>query len=242
MSKITAIIPTSPIPSHPSTKVIEETVLSIRHHLPDAEILIQIDGVRDEQEHLKDQYNEYIYKLLWKCLHEWKNVLPIYFPEHSHQAKMMIETMPRIKTTLLLYVEHDTPLVIDKKIDWDKCIKFIEDGEASTVRFHFENVIPEEHKKLVMQKKDDFLQTYQWSQRPHLSTVAYYKEIMKHFSLDSRTMIEDKFHGVVMGDWYEDAMMGWHKHRLWIYHPKNGIKRSYHLDARENEPKFEMKY
>jgi hypothetical protein len=34
--------------------------------------------------------------------------------------------------------------------------------------------------------------------------------------------------------------MGWYNWRLWIYTPEGNIKRSYHLDGRGGDPKFEM--
>lgn len=243
MSNITAIIPTSPIRKHPDTSMVEETIASIRHHHPTAEIILQIDGVRKEQEYLTDQYNEYKTRILWKCLHEYTNVLPVVFDDHQHQSGMLRATLPLVKTPLLLYMEGDTPLVTDLKIDWERCIKFIFQGKANTIRFHFENVIPDPHKELMLGSEDHFLRTIQWSQRPHLSTTLYYKDqIMSHFPETSRTFIEDLFHGVVMNDYESDGMLGWFKHRLWIYHPPKGIKRSYNLDGRGDERKYEMSF
>lgn len=239
---ITVVIPSSPIESHPSTAIIDECISSIREQLPDSEIILTIDGIRPEQEHHREKYMEYIEKVLWKCLHEWDNVLPLVFHTHMHQSGMMHQAMKLIKTPLLLYVEHDTPLVPDLKIDWDKCKDMIYKGKANTVRFHFEDVIPEEHKHLMLGKSGDFIKTYQWSQRPHLSSVTYYKDVMKHFPMSSRTMIEDVYHGVVWNDVKVDGMLGWNKHSLWIYAPKGGIKRSYNLDGRGSEPKYEMKF
>jgi hypothetical protein len=44
---ITVVLVTSVIPSHPETYIVEETIKSIRHHLPDSEIILQIDGLRE---------------------------------------------------------------------------------------------------------------------------------------------------------------------------------------------------
>ena len=242
MSDITVVIPTSPIKSHPDTKIIDECIKSTRAQLPDSEIIITIDGIRDEQSKFNERYQEYIKRLLHKCLHEYQNVLPIVFHTHLHQSGMMNNIIDVIKTPLMLYVEHDTPLVPDRKIDWDKCKDMIYKGEANTIRFHFENVIPDEHNYLMLGQEGDFVKTYQWSQRPHLSSVAYYRQVMNSFSDKSRTMIEDLYHGVVIGDVMKDGMLGWNKHRLWIYHPKGGIQRSYNLDGREDEPKYEMRF
>jgi hypothetical protein len=239
MQKITAVVVTSVLPSHPSTEIVDETIASIRHHLPNCEIILQIDGLREEQSDRHEDYEEYKKRILWKCLHEYKNVLPVVFDAHCHQSTMMRATIDKIKTPLLLYMEGDTPLVTDQTIDWQKSIELIENGDANTIRYHFEAQIPHEHEGLMLGDKNGFIRTYQWSQRPHLTSVLYYKDIVLP-RIPDRSFIEDIYHGVVMSDWYEYGMMGWHKHRLWIYYPNNGnnIKRSYHLDGRAGGRKF----
>lgn len=236
--KITVIVVTSVLPSHPDTRIIDETIATIRHHLPDSEIIMQIDGLREEQIERKADYDEYKTKVLWKCLHEWDNILPIVFDEFSHQTNMMKETIDLIRTPLMLYVEGDAPLTPDRPIDWQKCVDYIMDGHANTIRFHHENVLPTEHEGLMIGgAKDGFRKTYQWSQRPHLSTVLYYKEVVLP-SVGQRTFIEDGFHGVVINDWHNNGLIGWYKHRLVIYYPENGIQRSYTTDGREGGRKF----
>lgn len=242
MSDITVVIPCSPIKSHPDTRIIDETISSVRHHLPDSEIILQFDGVRPEQEHYKAAYDEYKTKMLWRCLHEYKKVLPLVFEENLHQSGMMHQTIDEIKTPLILYVEHDAPLVTDRPISWDQCRAYIHNGDAYTIRFHFEEVIPEEHKSLILDEvgAENLIPTIQWSQRPHLSSKVYYEELLKYFPPDQKTFIEDEWHGVVMNDYYEDGLLGWYKHRLWIYNPDDsiGMKRSYTTDGREGDPKF----
>jgi hypothetical protein len=232
---ITIIIATSVLPSHPSTKIIDETINNIRTHFPKNEIILQMDGLREERLNRKQDYDEYKSKVLWKCLHEWFNVLPIIFDEHSHQSTMMRKTIDMIDTPLMLYVEGDAPLTPDMEIDWDKCINLIKNKKANTVRFHFESVIPKEHEHLMFGLEDGFMKTSQWSQRPHLSTVKYYKhEILP--PLEDKVFIEDTTHGKVQEDCKHE---GWESHKLWIYHPEGGnIKRSYHLDGREGTQKF----
>jgi len=238
MNNITVIIPTSVLPSHPDTKIIDETLKTVRHHLPDSEIILQIDGLREEQQDRKADYDAYKTEILWRCLHEYKNVLPIVFDELHHQSGMLRKTIELIKTPLLLYVEGDAPLTPDREIDWNKCIDFIMDGTANTIRFHHENVIPTEHEGLMIgQVENGFRRTYQWSQRPHLSTVLYYKEVILP-TLPPNNFIEDTFHGVVHNDWINNGKIGWYKHRLWIYHPENGIQRSYTTDGREGGRKY----
>jgi hypothetical protein len=199
-------------------------------HFPENEIILQIDGLREERLNRKADYDEFKSRVLWKCLHEWKNVLPIIFDEHSHQTTMMKKTIDLIQTSVMLYVEGDAPLTGDRHIHWDECLDMLEFGKANTIRFHFEASIPPDHSHLMLNKRGNFLKTIQWSQRPHLSLVEYYRKVVLPAS-DDKTFIEDKFHGVVQDD-------GWFKHKLWIYHPEGDIKRSYHLDGREGTRKF----
>jgi hypothetical protein len=237
---ITIVMATSVIPEHPSTTMIEQTIHDIRIHFPDNEIIMQIDGLREEQINRKKDYDEYKNRILWKCLHEYKNILPFVFEEHSHQTNMMRETINEIKTSLLLYVEGDAPLTPDNPIDWQKCLNMLEHKKANTIRFHFESKIPKSHQHLMFGLEDDFIMTSQWSQRPHLSIKKYYKEIVLP-SCKDKFFIEDTFHGVVQDDiqpYNVFSKEGWEKHKLWIYHPEGDIKRSYHLDGRKGTRKF----
>jgi hypothetical protein len=142
----------------------------------------------------------------------------------------MRKTIREIQTPLMIYVEGDAPLTPDQPIDWERCIDMIEQKKANTIRFHHESVIPKDHNHLMFGLEDGFMKTSQWSQRPHLTTVKYYKDVVIPFS-DEKTFIEDRFHGKVQDD-------GWDTHKLWIYHPEGNIKRSYHLDGRRGTQKF----
>jgi hypothetical protein len=227
---VTIIVVASVIPSHPDTTIIDETIASVRSHFPDNEIILQLDGLRKERLSRKNDYDEFKNRVLWKCLHEWKNVLPVIFDEHNHQTDMMKKTIDDVQTAAILYVEGDAPITPDIEIDWQKCLDMLEYEKANTIRFHFEASIPFEHNHLMLGLEDGFMKTVQWSQRPHLSLTKYYREIVLP-ACDEKTFIEDKFHGVVQDD-------GWDKHKLWIYHPEGNIKRSYHLDGRAGTRKF----
>ena len=237
---VTIVVATSVLPSHPDTAIIDETISTIRVHFPNNEIILQMDGLREERLSHKTNYDEYKNRVLWKCLHEWKNVLPIIFDDHSHQTTMMKKTIDIINTSVILYVEGDAPITPDCEIDWQKCLDMIECEKANTIRFHFEASIPKPHKHLMFGLENGFMRTAQWSQRPHLSTVKYYKDVVLPFS-DDKTFIEDRFHGKVQDDilpYDEFDQAGWDKHKLWIYHPEGNIKRSYHLDGRQGTQKF----
>lgn len=232
----TVIIPTSPIKSHPSTEIIDKCIESVRYQLPNARIIITFDGVRKEDEHRRKDYEEFKARFLWKYNNQ--NVYPLIFKEHTHQVGMARETMKHVKTSTLVYVEGDTGFVTDKKIDWQYCKSKIEDGTSNLIRFHFENIIPEPHKHLMLKADGSLLETAQWSQRPQLTSTAYYKRILDYFSPNALTFIEDYMHGKLANDYVEQGRQGWLQHRVHIYHDE-GFKYSVDFDGRDGEAKYD---
>lgn len=239
--QVTAIVPVSPIKSHPSIEIVKETIDSIRHHYPDCRIFLTFDGVREEQKGRAEDYEEFKRRLLWYCNRKVKNVVPYIFDEHLHQIGMMRAIVDDIKTPLLLYIEQDAPLVTDCDIDWKFCEQAVISGSSNMIRFHFEAHIPEEHNYLMLGKPQDGLQkTIQWSQRPHLASTAYYCRMLKdYFTAIAKTFIEDCMHSVLIEDYKKHGFQGWNQHRIHIYHPEGNIKRSYHTDGRAGEEKFD---
>ncbi len=245
--QITVVIPTSPIPSHPSTAIIDETILTVRRHLPDSPILIQADGIRPEQESLRGAYTQYLGHLANR--NTYKTELHI-FETFQHQASMMKKTIDQIKTPLMLYLEHDTPLCEDKEIDWNGMIEIVRSGTLHSIRLHHYNLgwIHPEHDYLMLDRERLYyepihlpvIRTVQWSQRAHLTTVEFYKKVLSYFSDESRTMIEDHFYNVIMQDVnWRGKQAVWDAWRLAIYAPEGHIKRSRDLNGRDGGPKFE---
>lgn len=246
---MTVVVPTSPIADHPSTEVIEKTISDIRMQLPDVEIIITIDGLRPEQSEYAEAYEEYKLRLLWLCNNKWTNVLPIVFDTHMHQSQMMHAVMASVvRTPTVMYVEHDAPITPDRIIEWNGLVTAIMDGRANVIRLHHEERILPDHEHLmydtVPQGSPPMKRTMQWSQRPHIASSAFYRHILdSYFNPKSKTMIEDVMHGVVHAQCEREGVMGWNMFRLWVYTPDTdtlGIKRSYHLDARKDDPKYEM--
>lgn len=249
MDKITVLVPTSPIPDHPDTSMLEETIATIRSKLPESEIIIMIDGIRAEQEDRRADYEEYKRRILYKTNFEWNNVLPLVFEEHHHQAAMTREALKLVRTPVILFVEHDTPITPDCEFEWLGMIDAIENGYADVIRFHFESHILADHAHLMLDEEPQLMcgvkliRTAQWSQRPHLASTEFYKRILQdHFSQDARTMIEDKMHGVVSDAYFRRQKAGWNNFKICIYAPDGNIKRSYHLDGRKSDPKFDMTF
>jgi len=245
--EITVLMPTSVIPSHPSTEIIDETIASVRHFLPEAEILLMIDGLRSEQSDRYDDYEEYKRRILWKSAHEWDNVTPILFSEFSHQATMTRETLKKVNTPTVLFVEHDTPLTTDCEIPFDEIIQIIQKDQADIIRLNHESHVLSEHESLYLDENAQgtsgipLRRTAQWSQRPHVGNTTYYRRMLEdNFARTAKTMIEDKMHGVVQQKYDLLGKAGWNQNRLFMYAPEGNQKRSYTTDGRKDDPKFEM--
>ncbi|KZS63083.1 hypothetical protein [Mycobacterium ostraviense] len=241
MSPLTAVVPVSVIPSNPDISIVSETLDSIRFHHPDAPIVVTFDGVRAEQEHRREAYEEAIRRILWRCDKVYGGVVPWIFEEPRHQIGMLRAVMDEIRTDLLMYVESDTPITTDEPIDWDGICEFIRSGEANLVRLAHESHWLEAHAHLGHGLAGNYLRVSQWSQRPHVASKAYYRRILdSHFSPDAYGFIEDKMHSVLEQAHRLDGLAGWRQHSTFLYHPDGGnIKRSYHLDGRAGAPKFD---
>jgi hypothetical protein len=173
-------------------------------------------------------------------LHEWKNVLPIIFDEHSHQSDMMKATIDLIQTPVMLYLEGDVALRTDISTDWGSALDLLDSGEAYTVRFYSVHTeIPEGHEYLMLGQVGDFTRTFQWSQQPHLSRVSYYRDVVLP-NTTPKLFIEDKFYGKVFSDCHGGNMNGWNDHKLWLYTPSNrdSVRVANHLDGRRDMKKF----
>jgi len=239
INDITIIIPTSVSPVHPSTEIIDEVIRSIRQYFPENEIILQIDGLRKEQKHRKEQYDEYKNRVLWKCLHEYNNVLPVVFEKHSHQSTMMKETIDLINTPVMFYIEGDIALQDNLDIDWQHIMDMLDNGSAYTVRFYsFNKFIEPAHMYLMLEQEGDFVKTFQWSQQPHLSHVKYYRDVVLPNTVPN-LFIEDKFYGKVFADCHE-TLERWDEHRLWLYNPQNkdDVRVVNNLDGRKGLKKF----
>lgn len=239
---ITVVIPTSPIPSCPSTTLIEQTIHSIRVHLPDCEILIQADGVRPEQEKFRERYRIYLERLESICSNPYNGITMLQFQEFHHQAAMMKRTLKQgdILTPLLFYVEHDLPLLPDP-INFNGIAHLALSGALNQVRLHYWSQILDEHKYLMVDEKPlsmdgvPIIRTVQWSQHPHIARVDFYERLMESFSPECRTMIETKVYGMVQSARWDDYRCG-------IYAPEPNLRRIWHSHGREEEPKWEEKF
>lgn len=251
--RITVLVTTSPIPAHPQTGVIHETIASIREQLPHAQILIGVDGIRPEQAHQRGDYDEYVRRLLWFANNNWHNVLPVLMPEWLHQAGTTRRLLDLVDTDHVLFVEHDTPVC--GQIDWSGICDVIDRGWANAIRLHIESDIIPEWQHLMLDRETRWIaiddahdhvplrRTVQWWQRPHVASTAFYRDqVMPIFGESSRTMIEDVMYGIVWHAHQDEGEAGWDRWKVWVYTPEGDMRRSRHLDGRNGDPKFDMTF
>ncbi len=233
---ITTIVTASPIASHPDTAIIEDTVDSILHQLPDEDVLILLDGVRPEQDSKRRDYVAHVEQVNALCRSKpgWENVVTVFDDVWRHQAMTTLNGLAHVNTDVILFVEHDTPFRRDRKVPMGRNAQRLREDQADVVRFHFEAQIPDEHDHLMRGRDGAWIRTIQWSQRPHLAKASYYREMLEeNFEPDARTMIEDFMHSV--------AQRFPKKHRIEIFGPLGeSIAYTLHTDGRGIEPKYAM--
>lgn len=238
---ITCIIPTSPIPDHPGTSIIAETITSVKARFGDIDTVVVCDGVPRKLAHRRADYDEYVRRLM--LLSEAiGNVTPYVMADHVHQAAMTKWALNElVDTEYVLYVEHDTPLTDD--IDPTDVMYTMESNGINSMRFYHEKAIHPDHMSLMVdvEPAETFVRTFQWSQRPHLARTDWYRNIMHgYFGSGGISFIEDVMHGIV-----QDAMPDhWAKFGLAIWTPLGAdhIQRSAHLDGRAGDPKPPQKF
>lgn len=249
--QVTVLIPTSPIPSHSkcgqTTAMMDKTLDSIRHHLPQAKIIVMMDGVRPQVEFRRESYEWYKKELRDNANRgRYGNTELVEFPYYTQQSRMTRETLSKVTTPLIYFSEHDTPLVTnlnprdgvqetvpeDLFIAWDEIASILMRGIVQQVRLSFFLTIPPEHMYLMHGKVDNhpnFLKTVQYSQWPNLATKNFYQWILKDFfHSHSIQMIEIPMYTAV-------CRAPWEKFKICIYQPEHNSRRFFHLEGRIDE-------
>ena len=132
---MTIVIPTSPIPSHPSIEVLMNTINKLYDYeeLRECKIIVMVDGVHPKLENRRESYLKYI-NTLFEVFDADTNVSINLFATHTHQAEMLRQTLP-LCDDVIFYVEHDT--YIQGEIDIAGCIDLVKHSSVvNQLRFH----------------------------------------------------------------------------------------------------------
>jgi hypothetical protein len=221
------MVPTSAIPIHPSTIIMDETITGIRFHFPDSPILILADGVWSGIAHRQEQYNEYLKRIDTR----YPNTRVIRFSQHTQQTGMAQYAIQNfVQTKLVFWNEHDAPLRTDRPIDWDAIVHEVESDAAGLVRFtYFEEGIHEAHEHLVCGRyrvgDATFVRTLQFSGWSFLTTVEYFVNKIFTGQPIGKEMLELRMHGIV-------ANAPWEQYKTVIYVPDGPAQRFRHSNGR----------
>jgi hypothetical protein len=129
---ITVVITTSPIPSHPSTEVIDRVCEKIWQQLPGVRIVILADGVHPEETQFADRYAEYL-----SILAKRKSLTVYIAPSWGHQSGTLRWALIEnnfVSTPLILFTDHDRTFT-DRPIPWQGLTQTLLDGQFVGVRF-----------------------------------------------------------------------------------------------------------
>jgi len=234
---ITIVTTTSPISSHPSTWIVDEVYKSARKHLPNARYLFLCDGVREEQEYLRTNYEQYIVTIAGRANRfEWPNTECIIFPTYHHQAGMVRAALARniIKTPLVLWLEHDFPFN-GLPIDWPRITDSLLAAEICYLRF----ALPEEthasiqalHSLLASRFGVPMMQHKNYSSLPHVCRIDFLKRLAMFFKRGQIHLECEATEGIA---YHEEE---W---RLALYTPPGELARVYSLDGRAGPAKLPM--
>lgn len=235
---ITVVIPTSPIPSHPSTQIIGQCICELERILPESPIIVMADGSEDESyfNYLNNLCERFVYNPdFWVQEHS----------EHVHQSGMLKEALDGVKTPFVLYLEHDWILL--NEIPWREFMDILSVGYINTIKLHAAPRIHPYYEHLMLDRilyqqggfydryQDSiggeaygFIKTIQWSQNPHLCRTDFYREKILPYCLGKCGFIEEIIHGIV-------ASSSWEQWKTAIYNPVNGdMMRIRHLDGRNS--------
>lgn len=228
---LTCLIPTSPIPRHPNTDLIEECLGSIRKYFETARIVIMVDGVRKQIEHRTEQYQEYKHRLSEKA-HDLHCQLMVSW-SHEQQSGMLLKTLPFVETPYVLFVEHDAILRHDPPIRWESIFKALSDNHLNMVRFYNWDKVPWHQHEYLMRGDIEvdgtrFVKTVQFSGWPFVSKTQYLRELLNKHCPYRGFMIETPLYGPVLQE-------PWEKNKIGIYAPDEQSRMFTHRDGRSDE-------
>ena len=167
MNNVTLIITTSPIQSHPNTKIIDKVIDSIeKMNYNFKEKIISYDTFKDKNNKLSNQYNQY--KEIMK--QKYKDYKHIELKKHGHFIGSLYNTLKICKSKYFFLVQHDIELIGTFPID-----KFLNYNYWDIIAtHHLKDGLTETHWYPININKNKYLwKSYGWSERIFLSKTEF---------------------------------------------------------------------
>jgi len=260
--KLTIILVTSPILSHPSTELLEKVVATFDFvpQLCRCSLLVIADGVKvgkfrpkrgQVPEDLVVKYEDYLDNL--DLLVEkaspcdiWSRTSVIRLPEHRGFGHAVLKGLELSCTEYVLVVQHDHPFTASFRLN--PVISFMEEKGANYVCLPISTVFRHINrcsslyqmdlraKSVVTQEGARFTPLLFWYDGTHIARRSAYLSLVfqGELALPLGHFIEDTFSQAVMGRLREDFSLWFPTYSMWVFQPNHELEQPLilHLDGR----------
>lgn len=195
--KITTVISTSPVPGMPEFKHLHATInsLNLVPKLSQSRILIVFDFPQANKEIL--EYNEYKNNVV-KFYKKYSNIKFLHLEEWGHLSGVMEMAVQNVETPFIFVQQHDLPLI--REFDLDKVLICLEkDKLVKHVRLNKRHnlAIGWDRRPLFGAYDNQYVnltKTACWSDQSHLTTRAYYENVILPETKGKKIFMEEVFH------------------------------------------------
>lgn len=221
--KITVLIFTSPVPSHPSTRLLENVFNSVRAHLSSARIIILADGCDGPEPEAYTQFKNAAASKGWEV---------VGFTGHHHQTLMLKYALltPNLVTTELVFItEHDwgvKPLFIN----WHGIVETLAAPirKVNLIQIRQERISTIEHDNCFSEAAMDvngikLLPTACFQCPSHVARVDWYREQVRELRIPDFLERDELRAALVRSGGI---------HEMAAYIPMGFVSRLYHLNGR----------
>ncbi|CAJ1938854.1 unnamed protein product [Cylindrotheca closterium] len=184
----TVIITSSLIPTHPSIRMVNETVNSIREMIGglayNTPILISVDGRKEYNKEDIERLQKYVENLRMRFLHDpYVTILNNY--QFGHISNSIRVALQMVETEFVYVVQHDFKFI--KPINHTSLVGVMREhpDQIKMVRFGKNRFrgdvldVCDEYNKLDSVKYGIYLVLAQWSDNNHFTTKKHYDRILK---------------------------------------------------------------
>ena len=197
---VTLIVTTSPIPTHPSTSLVDTALESVlKMNYPFAEVIVSYDMPPKGE---KASYREY--KKIMKKKYPQFTHLPM--KKHGHFIGSFYNALAHTRTEHFFMLQHDMELV--KEFPIDKCLQYTTFDWNIIATHHLKDGLKETHWfPIFEQQNKDLWKVWGWSERIFLSKRDWMMDKIYHYytSGDTRNFIEKVFHNKFKELWQKQS-------------------------------------
>lgn len=243
-NQLNIIILSSPIPSNPSTKIIDKTInsLSLIKYPKDSKIILAHDYPQPESK-IKNEYFNYYENLKNKYGHRYNFTLTI-ADKFVHMSGNVRNALNHVDSKYVLILSHDFIFVRD--VDLNLIMRDMENNpQLKHVRFNKRKNTPrggdsdssnKVFDKFSVSGNYEYISTPCWSDINHISPTSYYKDVVLKECRDGRAL-ENFFYSKIKRIYAKnDSILTNQTHEKYgtfLFDKLNAKPYVYHTDGRE---------